>query len=137
MSKILFNKALSEHSIEDISSLDLLTLSSIFFKQQENCKCIEITQDNTGKKLNSNYYIGTDWLSKNEIAVYVAPKLNDEAQQTDYLKMFFSCLRHSDVATYTKNLYEIKFEEPYIEIEQKKIRIIDFDHLYATAHLYD
>ncbi len=137
MSKILFNKALSEHSIEDISSLDLLTLSSIFFKQQENCKCIEITQDNTGKKLNSNYYIGTDWLSKNEIAVYVAPKLNDEAQQTDYLKMFFSCLRHSDVATYTKNLYEIKFEEPYIEIEQKQdlltpILVVQFLQIVKT-----
>jgi 5-methylcytosine-specific restriction enzyme subunit McrC len=120
MSKLLFNKAFSEHTNEDISSLEMLSASSILFKQLEDCKCIEITQDSTSKKLNSNFYIGTDWLSKNEIAVYVAPKLNDEAQQTDYLKMFFSCLRHSDVATYTKNLYEIKFEEPYIEIEQKQ-----------------
>lgn len=120
MSKLLFNKVLSEHSTEDISSLDKLSASSIFFKQQENCKCIEITQDNTSKNLNSNYYIGTDWLSKNDVAVYVEPKLNDEAQQTDYLKMLFLCLRHSDVATHTKNLYEIKFEEPYIEIEQKQ-----------------
>lgn len=120
MSKLLFNKAFSEHANEDISSLETLSASSILFKQREDCKCIEITQDSTSKKLNSNFYIGTDWLSKNEIAVYVAPKLNDETQQTDYLKMFFSCLRHSDVATYTKNLYEIKFEEPYIEIEQKQ-----------------
>jgi 5-methylcytosine-specific restriction endonuclease McrBC regulatory subunit McrC len=120
MSKLLFNKAFSEHTNKDISSLEMLSASSILFKQREDCKCIEITQDGTSKKLNSNFYIGTDWLSKNEIAVYVAPKLNDEAQQTDYLKMFFSCLGHSDVASYTKNLYEIKFEEPYIEIEQKQ-----------------
>lgn len=120
MSKLLFNKAFSEHTNEDISSLEMLSASSILFKQREDCKCIEITQDSKSKKLNSNFYIGTDWLSKNEIAVYVAPKLNDEAQQTDYLKMLFSCLRHSDVATYTKNLYEIKFEDPYIEIEQKQ-----------------
>ena len=120
MSNLLFNKALSEHSIEDISSLELLSASSILFKQQENCKCIEITQDNASKKLNSNFYIGADWLSKNDVAVYVAPKLNDKAQQTDYLKMLFLCLRHSDVVTHTKNLYEIKFEEPYIEIEQKQ-----------------
>src|SRR5690606_21220261 len=74
---------------------------------------------------------------KNEIAVYVAPKLNDETQQTDYLKMFFSCLRHSDVATYTKNLYEIKFEEPYIEIEQKQdlltpLLVVQFLQLVKT-----
>lgn len=137
MSKLLFNKAFSEHTNEDISSLETLPASSILFKQREDCKCIEITQDSTSKKLNSNFYIGTDWLSKNEIAVYVAPKLNDEAQQTDYLKMFFSCLRHSDVATYTKNLYEIKFEEPYIEIEQKQdlltpLLVVQFLQLVKT-----
>lgn len=121
MSKLLFNKAFSEHIIEDISSMEMLSASSILFKQKEDCKCIEITQDSTSKKkLNSNFYIGTDWLNKNEVAIYVAPKLNDETQQTDYLKLLFSCLRHSDVATYTKNLYEIKFEEPFIEIEQKQ-----------------
>ncbi|MBK9460069.1 MAG: hypothetical protein IPN94_11715 [Sphingobacteriales bacterium] len=120
MSKLLFNKALSEHSIEDISSIEILSASSILFKQKEGCKCIEITQDSTSKKLNSNFYIGTDWLHKNEVAVYVAPKLNDNTQQTDYLKMLFSCLRHSDVANFVRDLYEIKFEEPFIEIEQKQ-----------------
>ncbi len=120
MSKLLLNKAFSEHIIEDISSLELLSASSILYKQKEDCKCIEITQDSTSKKINSNFYIGTDWLNKNEIAVYVAPKLNDKAQQTDYLLMLFSCLQHSDVAPYTKDLYEIKFEEPFIEIEQKQ-----------------
>jgi 5-methylcytosine-specific restriction endonuclease McrBC regulatory subunit McrC len=120
MSKLLFNKAFSEHTIEDISSLEMLSASSILYKQKADCKCIEITQDSLSKKLNSSFYIGTDWLYKNEIAVYVAPKLNDNAQQTDYLKMLFSCLRHSDVASFTKDLYEIKFEEPFIEIEQKQ-----------------
>jgi len=120
MSKLLFNKAFSEHSVEDISSLEMLSTSTILYKQKADCKCIEITHDSLSKKLNSNFYIGTDWLYKNEIAVYVTPKLNDNAQQTDYLKMLFSCLRHSDVASYTKDLYEIKFEEPFIEIEQKQ-----------------
>lgn len=120
MSKLLFNKAFSEHTVEDISSMEMLSASSILFKQKEGCMCVEITQDNTSKKIYSNFYIGTDWLNRNDVAVYVAPKLNDETQQTDYLKMLFSCLRHSDVASYSKNLYEIKFEEPFIEIEQKQ-----------------
>ncbi len=120
MSKLLFNKAFSEHITEDISSMEMLSASSILFKQMEGRKCIEITHDNISKKLNSHYYIGTDWLYKNEVAIYVAPKLNDDAQQTDYLNMLFSCLRHSDVANFTSNLYEIKFEEPFIEIEQQQ-----------------
>lgn len=137
MSKLLFNKAFSEHISEDISSMEMLFASSINFKKKEECKCIEITQDSTNKKLNSNFYIGTDWLSKNEVAVYVAPKMNDETQQTDYLKMLFSCLRHSDVATHTKNLYDIKFEEPYIEIEQKQdlltpLLVVQFLQLVKT-----
>jgi 5-methylcytosine-specific restriction enzyme subunit McrC len=120
MSKLLLNKAFSEHTIEDISSMEMPSISSILFKGKEGCICIEIAQDKSSKRLYSNFYIGTDWLSKNEVAVYVAPKMNDETQQTDYLKMLFSCLRHSDVVNYTKNLYEVKFEEPSIEIEQKQ-----------------
>ena len=104
MSKLLFNKAFSEHIIEDTSAMEMLNISPILFKQKEGCKCIEITQDITSKKLNTSFYIGTDWLNKNEISVYVAPKLNDCKQQTDYLKMLFSCLRHSDVANFTRDL---------------------------------
>lgn len=120
MSNLLYNKAFSEHAVEDISSVETLTASSILFKQKDDCKCIEITQDGFGKRLNVNYYIGTDWLVKNELAVYVEPKLNDQTQQTDYLKMLFSSLRHSDVAIHTSNLYEIKFDDPFIEIEQQR-----------------
>ena len=120
MSKLLFNKAFSEHVITDVSSIEGLSVSSILFKQKEGCKCIDIVQDDTCKKLYSNFYVGTDWLKKYEVAIYVAPKINDNTQQTDYLKMLFSCLRHSDIVDYTRDLYEVKFEEPFIEIEQKQ-----------------
>jgi CRP/FNR family transcriptional regulator len=44
------------------------------------------------------------------------------------------------VGTATESLIRILSDfrkEGLIEIEHKKIKIIDFDHLYATAHLYD
>lgn len=119
MSKLLLNKAFSEHAAEDIQVVTGILPLCILFRGREGCTCIEVTNDATGTRLNSNYYVGTDWLIKNELAVYVAPKLNDNVNQTDYLKMLFSCLRHSDVFSFTGNLYEIKFEEPFIEIEQK------------------
>lgn len=120
MSKLLFNKIYPEHSVEDISSITSLSPLSLLFKQKDNCKCVEIIQERELKKINFNYYIGTDWLVKKEIAVYVAPKLNNTNLQIDYLKMAFSCLRHSDVANFTTDLYEIKFDEPFIEISQKQ-----------------
>ena len=73
MSKLLFNRAFSEHTIEEVPSLEILN-STILFKQKEGLKCVEITQD---KRLNTNFYIGVDSLKKKEIAIYVDPKLND------------------------------------------------------------
>jgi 5-methylcytosine-specific restriction endonuclease McrBC regulatory subunit McrC len=137
MSKLLYNKAFYEHASEDVSSVEILTVSSILFKKKEDFKCIEIVQDNISKTLHSSYYIGVDWLIKDKLAVYVAPKLNNENQQIDYLRMLYSCLKHSDVARFTKDLYEIKFEEPYIEIEQKKdlltpLLVVQFLQLLKT-----
>lgn len=119
MSKLLFDKAFTEHCVEDISSAQLETFA-ILYKQKQDCKCVEIVQKADSKTLLSNYYIGADWLVKNELAIYIEPKINEETQKTDYLKMLFSCLKHSDVLSYTKDLYEIKFDEPCIEIEHKK-----------------
>lgn len=119
MSKLLLNCSFPEHKVADISSVENLFPSSILFNKQEDAKCIEIIQKESIKHIHCNYYIGIDWLIQNELAVAVAPKLNDQSQQTDYLKMLFSCLRHSDVAKSIQNLYEIKFDEPHIRIEQK------------------
>jgi 5-methylcytosine-specific restriction endonuclease McrBC regulatory subunit McrC len=124
MSKLLLNRYFPEHyglrecDKETINDCRLQNLSKpIEIKIGEQKIFAEITSDN---QLKTNYYIGIYWLIKNELAIYIAPKLNTDTQQTDYLKMLFSCLKHSDIAGYTKNLYEIKFDEPFIEIEQKQ-----------------
>jgi CRP/FNR family transcriptional regulator, polysaccharide utilization system transcription regulator len=44
------------------------------------------------------------------------------------------------VGTATESLIRILSEfkkEGFLELEQKKIKIVDEEHLYATAHLYD
>ena len=120
MSRLLLNKAFSEHSIVDVSSIDLLCSSTLLFKKKADCKCVEIIENNNTKSLNLSYYIGTDWLVKEKIAIYVAPKLNDEVTYIDYLKMAYSCLRHSDVCCYVDDLFEVKFSEPLIEIDSNQ-----------------
>jgi 5-methylcytosine-specific restriction enzyme subunit McrC len=94
-------------------------LKPIYFQNKGKKKCIEIIRPEGIHLLQTSYYIGLDWINDTkDISVYVEPKLDDATNKTDYTKMLFSCLRHSDVVEHTKDLYEIKFNEPYIEVSQ-------------------
>jgi 5-methylcytosine-specific restriction enzyme subunit McrC len=121
MSDLLLNKAFSEHHnypdgefigeeiVKDIPA-------PIIFLKKKEAICVEIKQDRT---LHTNYYIGVDWIAENQ-AVYVEPKLNKSASQTDYLQMLFSALKHPEIAQYTDGLFEIKWEGKQISITQQQ-----------------
>ncbi len=116
------DKHFSEHHKypdgEDISMLEIDLLPFKLFLNKTNCKCFEIKN----KSLHTSYYIGVDWLDeKNQLAIYVEPKLNKNSiVQTNYLKILFSALKHPDVAQHADELFEIKFDAPYIKIKQKE-----------------
>lgn len=104
--------------------------SPILFKNKENCICFGVNND---LKVENSYYIGVDWVTKDK-AVYVQPKINTVDQQTDYINMLFSALKHADVAKHTSELFEIKFQSPYIEIHQEQdlltpLLVVQFLHL--------
>lgn len=65
-------------------------------------------------------FVGVDWIIKNRNAIYVRPKLNNEVDQTDYLEMLFSALKNPGISGYVEDLFEIKFEDPQIEITQQQ-----------------
>lgn len=89
----------------------------ILFLQNEKSICFEVNVHS--RKIQTNYYIGVDWIIEKEKAIYVEPKLNNNStQQTDYLKMLFSALKHQEVAKHTNDLFEIKWDKTPIEIEQ-------------------
>jgi 5-methylcytosine-specific restriction enzyme subunit McrC len=88
----------------------------IYFKKNKGI-CVEIKKEN--RKIHTNYYIGIDWVNK-EKTIYVEPKLNKDSQQTNYLAMLFSALKHPEIADYTNELYEIKWEQQQIEITQNQ-----------------
>jgi 5-methylcytosine-specific restriction enzyme subunit McrC len=119
MSKFIYNdygNNFSEHNQADVSTHFTTLPEDIIFKKKPDYKCVEF-KFNT---LYTNYFIGIDWVIKKEKAIYVEPKLNDGNKQTDYLKMLFSALKHREVAKHTEYLYEIKFDQPEIEITQKQ-----------------
>lgn len=94
-----------------------------------NKLCFEIKKKDTNSLeyyLNTNYFIGVGWIEKEKTALYVAPKLNNDENEVDYIKMLFSSLRHSEVSKEIKELFEIKWEQPTVEIEQKQDLLTPF-----------
>ncbi|MGO4822210.1 MULTISPECIES: 5-methylcytosine restriction system specificity protein McrC [unclassified Flavobacterium] len=87
----------------------------ILFLQNEKAVCFEINART--RRIQTSYFIGVDWIIEKEKAIYVEPKLNKNAtEQTDYLKMLFSALKHPEVAKHTEDLFEIKWDKTPIAI---------------------
>lgn len=108
---------------------DTLSFETDYFYQytrkfkNEKVDCFRIYSDKVNKKhaIANSYFIGVDWIIEKEKAVYVEPKLNNNpTQQTDYLKMLFSALKHQEVAKHTDDLFEIKWDKTPIKIKQKQ-----------------
>lgn len=90
----------------------------ILFLQNEKAVCFEINVHT--RRIKTNYYIGVDWITKKK-AIFVEPKLNNNSEeQTDYLKMLFSALKHQEISKHTDNLFEIKWDKAPIEITQQQ-----------------
>lgn len=110
-----------EHYDNAIVGSHSFPLQRVFFKNRrsENQTCFEVYEYEGLKKIKLSYYIGLDWIDNNN-AIYVEPKVNNEQGRTDYLKMLYSCLKHPEVVGETEYLYQIQFDKPPIEIEQKQ-----------------
>ena len=102
-----------EHSSFDLSKDDASLFKSVLFNQEPDEKCLELVNEQDVIKLKCNYYIGVDWIVQGKRAIFVSPKINTESQETDFLKMLFSCMKHPDIAKHTNELCQIKFNDPY------------------------
>jgi 5-methylcytosine-specific restriction enzyme subunit McrC len=74
-------------------------------------------------KLNSNfetsYFIGIDWLIEKEIALMVAPKINN----LDYLKMFMECFNHDEISKDISCIYKIYHNKKAIELKSNTFEL--------------
>jgi len=91
-----------------------------FLKKRGEQNCYTIIKKDGEHHCALSYFVGVDWIVENETALYVAPKVNKSNGETDYLKMLFTALKNPDIATHADELFEIKFEAPYIEISQQQ-----------------
>ena len=116
----LVSDTIREHETIDITPFSYVIEADIFFKKDEKRKCIESIRNGEKRFLQPSFFIGADWLVKNELAIYVAPKVDVDNQQIDYLHLLHFCLSSPDIAQYTDQLYDIKTDQKYIEIEQEQ-----------------
>jgi len=96
------------------------SLEYYFFKNRGMQKCFGIYPTENGHSVQLSYFIGADWISEGEQAIYVEPKISGASSKTDYLKMLFSALKHSEISNFTNELFEIKWGSKLIEINQQQ-----------------
>jgi len=116
----MVSETIREHGAIDITAFSYVIEADVVFKEDEKRKCIENIKNGEKRLLQPSFFIGADWLIKNELAIYVAPKVDVNNQQIDYLQILYSCLSRPDIAKYTDQLYEIKIDQDYIEIQQEQ-----------------
>jgi len=96
------------------------TVSEVIFKRKrENGTCFRLHKDLQDKIiLNTNYYVGIDWINKSDTALLIKPKLDDDNTEIDVLGILWQVAQHSEVANYIGELYTIKWDQPSIEIQK-------------------
>lgn len=122
-----------------LSTLQVSGAHEFYFpKRRENSKykCVGIYPGESSCRVELSYFIGVDWISKNQ-PIYIEPKLNSGYNQTNYLKMLFESLRFQEASESLSELFLIKFDEEYIEIDQKDdlltpLLIVQFLQLVKT-----
>lgn len=82
--------------------------------------CFGVYNDAGTFRVDSNYFIGVDWLVPKKAAIYVEPKLNDETDEVDFLKMLLNSLEAPENLEHLEGLYHVDYDQPWITIPDQK-----------------
>ena len=86
---------------------------------RENKTCLKYRLNDGHLEYQSSYFIGLDWLVRDKLACFVRPKMDDGLSQVDYCSMLINAIENVKNQDYLSDLVHIKFDEPFVEIEQK------------------
>lgn len=95
-----------------------------YFKQfktsSESRNCFKLSCEESDIRIETNYFIGVDWIITDKVSLYIEPKLNDEVREIDFLNMLMDSLNAPENFNHLDDLFDIKYEESWIPIPQKK-----------------
>lgn len=85
-------------------------------------------------RFETSYFVGIDWIVENKLPIYVQPKLNNENNEINYLKMLFEALQQPENFNHLEKLCEINFDKPLISIKQEQdllspLLVVQYLHL--------
>ena len=108
-----------------------------FKKKRTDGSCAAFKVAGQQITISTTYYVGADWIPKHEGKhwIYVASKLNTKFDgesgkdsrptseekdlvRVDVLKMLFQALEEPEVRDHTQELFEIKFDQPWIPLQK-------------------
>tara|TARA_R110002049_G_scaffold12931_1_gene57167 strand:- start:2711 stop:4015 length:1305 start_codon:yes stop_codon:yes gene_type:complete len=110
-------------SEEQITLLNKQNFTKYFKRLKDEsqlCFGIAYNEEFDSYKLDSSFIVGVNWVIKGKLPIYIKPKLNNDTNEVDYLKMLFEALKETENINHLDNLYQIDFDAPFIEIEQKQ-----------------
>ncbi|MGB0525120.1 MAG: 5-methylcytosine restriction system specificity protein McrC [Flammeovirgaceae bacterium] len=90
------------------------------FLGKDDAHCYQLQRTEKGYQVQTSYYIGVDWIKRQQTAICVSPKLNHplaaKSLEIDYIQMLLSCLHHSEISAHTRELFTIKWQAPTIKL---------------------
>lgn len=84
--------------------------------------CYHLRNENDSFTVDTNYFIGVDWLVPGQAAVYVEPILN-EKEQVNFLGMLLQSLEASENLEHLEGLFHVDYDSPWISIPEQKDRL--------------
>lgn len=98
-------------------SKDIACNIPFYYKPKESC--LRVYQYDGQYCSDTKYFIGVDWIVKNEAAIYVAPKMNNQQAQIDFLGMLLHSLETTETLEHLDGLFHIDYDAPWIELKQQ------------------
>jgi len=122
-------KKYEHEEIDEFNNLDIDEKSKIVYRfnnaNKEKYLCIKEQEFKEERSLRAGYFTGYRWFDTNKTYLHIKPKIHN-GKQADFLAMFKECLSHPVVSQKMDKTYKIFFDEPLIEIQDKKDEITPF-----------
>ncbi len=71
-------------------------------------------------KFQTSYFIGLDWIGNSKLPIYVAPKIDIDNEELDYLALLTKSLSHIEDPKHLEGLFTIDFNAEKIPITQQQ-----------------
>ena len=86
--------------------------------RDQQALCLSFRRNEKGVVACGSYFVGLDWIAKDELAVQVLPKMND-GFEVAYLRMLHEALSDTENFDHLQDLITIRFDQPSILIDQQ------------------